>query len=258
MCLIFFSYNQHTDYRLILAANRDEYYERPTQALDFWDDTPHILAGRDLRGNGTWMGITRTGRWAAITNFRDPASLKADAPSRGMLVSNFLIGEASPEAYLEHISSIGHRYNGFNLLVGDASTLCYYSNRGNGIQKMNPGLYGLSNHLIDTPWPKVKKGKADLEIPLARKEIDFKDIFQILENKDHPPDETLPDTGVGLTWERILSPLFVTSDIYGTRSSSVLLMEKTGKISFWERTFIPNHHGDADAGETRKFSFVVV
>ncbi len=258
MCLIFFSYNLRTDYRLILAANRDEYYERPTQPLDFWDDVPHILAGRDLRGKGTWMGITRTGRWAAITNFRDPASLKNDAPSRGLLVSDFLIGKASPKAYLEHIKSIGHRYNGFNLLVGDASAICYYSNRGKGVQRMNPGLYGLSNHLIDTPWPKVKKGKADIEIPFAKKEIHSEDIFKVLGNKDHPPDDTLPDTGMGLTWERILSPLFVTSDIYGTRSSSVLLMEKTGKITFWERTFIPNTHGGADAGETRKFSFVPV
>jgi len=253
MCLIFFSYNMHETCRLVLAANRDEFYDRPSIPLDFWKDMPYILGGRDLRGNGTWMGITRTGRMAAITNFRDPASIKTDAPSRGLLVSNFLAGSESPECYLEPLRIIGDRYNGFNLLVGDISGLFCYSNRGDGIQKISPGLYGLSNHLLNTPWPKVKKGRAELKPVLAKKEIDVEAVFQVLGNREYPPDSELPDTGVGLAWERMLSPLFVASEIYGTRSSSIILMEKTGKTTFIERTFVPKDQGIEH--ETRKFVF---
>ncbi len=267
MCLIFFSYNLHERYRLVLAANRDEFYERPTKPLDFWEESPHILGGRDMKGMGTWMGITRGGRLAAITNFRDLASLKTDAPSRGLLVSNFLAGKATPETCLEHISHIGHRYNGFNLLIGDGSGLFYYSNRGNCVQKLSPGLYGLCNHLLDTPWPKVEKGKAEFEILLEKNEMKhsscsgpddefYENIFKLLGNRNCPPDDTLPDTGVGPAWERILSPLFVFSDTYGTRSSSIVLIERTGKMIFLERTFVPKS-GDVFEQETRKFELKV-
>ena len=245
----------HPLYRLILAANRDEYYDRHTAPLAFWGDVPQILAGRDLRHNGTWLGITRSGRIAAITNFRDPVLQIADAPSRGFLVSDFLASKESPKSYLEHVKQIGHRYNGFNLFVGDKSELFYYSNRGNSIHRTKPGLYGVSNHLLDTPWPKVAKGKFNLKELLDKKEkINPEDIFNILKDGSFPPNNMLPDTGVGLGWERILSPLFITSRFYGTRSSSIVLMERSGRIKFWERTFISDGVVSREE-KTRKFSF---
>ena len=250
MCLIFLGYDVHPAYRLIVAANRDEYYDRPTKPLDFWEDVPEILAGRDMIGMGTWMGITRSGRFAAITNYRDPLSQKSDAPSRGLLVSRFLSENMSPKRYLESVRMSGHEYNGFNLLIGDRSALWYYSNKGNDILQITPGIYGLSNHLLDTPWHKVEKGKAALKTVFAEAEIDIAAIFHILGDREYPPDDKLPDTGVGITWERILSPIFVASDSYGTRSSSVLLIKKTGEIFFEERSFIPEK-------QTRTFSLTI-
>ncbi|OEU65721.1 MAG: hypothetical protein BBJ57_10125 [Desulfobacterales bacterium PC51MH44] len=255
MCLILLSYDMHPVYRMVFAANRDEYYDRPTGPLTFRDDAPDILAGRDLKHNGTWLGVTRTGRFAAITNFREPAFQISNAPSRGLLVRDFLAAKDSPKSYLEYVKSIGHKHNGFNLLVGDRSELFYYSNRGNNIQRLKPGLYGLSNHLLDTPWPKITKGKSDLEkLLVSNEKIELEDIFSILKDKSYPPDNMLPDTGVGLGWERILSPLFITSKFYGTRSSSIVLMERNGKITFVERTFIPDGEVLREP-KTRKFSF---
>jgi uncharacterized protein with NRDE domain len=257
VCLILFSYNQHPDYQLILAANRDEYYDRPTRALSFWEDEPNVLAGRDIKSNGTWLGMSRTGRFGAITNYRDPATQRLDAPSRGVLVSNFLSGSEAAHAYLETVESVGHHYNGFNLLIGDSSGLWHYSNRGDSVQKLNPGLFGLSNRLLDTPWPKVKKGKAELlKVVKEKNAIRFEDLFAILANKSRPPDKDLPQTGVDLEWERLLSPIFITSDVYGTRSSSIILLEKTGKVTFVEQTF---DMGDTNPmkQQTRKFSFTI-
>jgi len=244
MCLILFFYDTHPDYRLILAANRDEFYDRPTSPLAFWEDAPAVVAGRDLRGNGTWLGITKNGRIAAITNFREPALFNPNAPSRGLLLSDYLTGTKTPKTYLKHIKTIGHRYNGFNLLLGDSNGLYYYSNKTEIIKELKRGLYGLSNHLLDTPWPKVEKGKAFFKNVLSKeKRINTEDIFSILADMTVPPDDLLPDTGIGLKWEQILSPLFITSDTYGTRMSSVVLIDKSHKLAFSERSFIPEESG---------------
>jgi len=241
----------------VLAANRDEYYERLTEPLAFWNDRPNILAGRDLKGKGAWLGVTRSGRIAAITNYREPFSGLENAPSRGLLVSDFLAGTETPENYLNHIKTIGNSYNGFNLIVGDGSGLYYYSNKGNGIQKLKPGLFGLCNHLLDTPWPKIEKGKAALAALLdGRQTIGVEDVFNILYDRSYPPDEMLPDTGVGIEWERVLSALFITSPFYGTRSSSVILLERTGRLTFAERTFEPVS-GEPSENKTRIFSFMI-
>jgi uncharacterized protein with NRDE domain len=258
MCLIIFSYDMHPRYRLIFAANRDEYYNRPTAPLCFWDDAPGILAGRDLKRNGTWLGVTRSGRIAAITNFREPGDQIEDAPSRGHLVSNFLVSKESPNTYVEHVKSMGDRYNGFNLFIGDRAELFYYSNRNNHVEKLKPGIYGVSNRFLDTPWPKVAKGKADLiKIIDNTDKIDHEDLFGILKDSAYPPDSELPDTGVGLDWERILSPLFITSEFYGTRSSSVVLMDRSDKVTFLERTFISDG-GVLREEKTRKYSFDII
>ncbi len=255
MCLILLSYDTHPLYRMVLAANRDEYYRRPTAPAAFLDNAPDILGGLDLKHNGMWLGITRTGRLAAITNYRDPGLDMSNAPSRGFLVKEFLFGKESPQNYLQHIKSVGDQYNGFNLLVGDRTELFYYSNRGNRIQKIKPGTYGLSNHLLDTPWPKIAKGKDTLKRLLENnKKVNPENIFAMLRDGVFPPDDLLPDTGVDLEWERTLSPLFITSEIYGTRSSSIVLIERNGEITFMERTFIPDG-GVSKAEKTRKFSF---
>ena len=257
MCLILFSYQMHPFYQLVFAANRDEFYNRPTAPLSFQDEARQILSGRDLKHNGTWLGLTKTGRLAAITNFRDPSSIIENAPSRGHLVSDFLISEESSKAYLEMIKAKRKQYNGFNIIVGDRTGLFYYSNRENIIQEIRPGLYGLSNKLLDTPWPKIEKGKAYLKkIVDAEEKINPEDLFSILKDHTYPQPHLLPNTGVGRCWEKVLSPLFISSKYYGTRSSSIILMEKTGKITFLERTFVT---GDAapKAESTREFSFVV-
>lgn len=239
MCLILFAYKKHPHYPLVFAANRDELYERPSEAAHFWDDKPDILAGRDLKDGGTWLGITKKGRIAALTNYRDPASIKKGVPSRGWLVRNFLFGKEKPLSYLRNITSTAHEYNGFSLICGDLSGLYYYSNRGSEKpSKLSAGLYGLSNHLLDSPWPKVDRGKEALHSYLGQTENpDPEDIFRILMDQAKPPDESLPDTGVGLLWERILSSMFIASPEYGTRSSTVILIDKSHHVTFIEKVF---------------------
>jgi uncharacterized protein with NRDE domain len=240
MCLILFAYQHHPRYRLILAANRDEFYARPTAPLGFWSDHPQVLAGRDLEQQGTWLGVTRGGRLAAITNYRDPHAIKPSAPSRGHLVSDFLKGSMPPADYLKFISASAERYNGFNLLVGNPDELFYFSNHGGGILRLEPGLYGLSNSLLDTPWPKVAQGKqAIAALAGGDSELSLEKLFGLLQNQTPAPDEALPATGVDLEWERALSPTFITSPAYGTRSSSVLLIDTAGAVRFSERTWLP-------------------
>lgn len=247
MCLILFAYRVHPRYELVLAANRDEFYARPTAPLGFWDDVPDLLAGRDLKEGGTWLGITRRGRFAAITNYRDPSRFRPDAPSRGTLVSDYLSGTESAQEYLARIASRGADYNGFNLLLGGISGLFYYSNQGGGSPRaLTPGLYGLSNHLLNTPWPKVDRGRQGLAALLEDgAELTPEALLALLTDRARPADADLPNTGVTLEWERVLSPLFIESPDYGTRSSTALLVEKGGIVQVAEKTW-------AD-GKTREF-----
>jgi len=251
MCLILFSYRSHPTYPLIIAANRDEFYERPTAPASFWEETPNMLAGRDLRDGGTWLGITKTGRIAAITNYRDPRTLKGNAPSRGGLVSGFLRSGESPEEYIRRMRPDADRYNGFNLLLGDGSGLFHFSNTTGDFQEISPGVHGISNRLLDTPWPKVRRGKKLLEGVLARQDPSFDEIFQILADTARPDDRDLPDTGVELDWERVLSSIFIQSDVYGTRSSTVILINTGGNVKFIERSFSSGTGGH----ETTQFTF---
>lgn len=252
MCLILFSYDLHRDYRLVFAANRDEYYSRPTRSIGPWEDAPEIIAGRDMQAGGTWLGISRNGRLAAITNYRDPSEVLADPVSRGSLAADFLRGGPTAESYVHRLHSpeVRHRYNGFNLLVGDGSGLWYFSNRGGQPQRLVPGLYGLSNHLLDTPWPKVETGKRRLKALLETPGvIDPEAVFTMLFDHTRPPDAQLPDTGVALARERTLSPLFISSPGYGTRSSSLLLVGRSGEVDFLERSY--------DDARTRRYAFTI-
>ncbi|BCR06875.1 hypothetical protein DESUT3_39440 [Desulfuromonas versatilis] len=240
MCLILFALNGHPDYPLVLAANRDEFYRRATAPAGFWEERPDLLAGRDLVEGGTWLGISRTGRLAAVTNYRDPAEWGEKRRSRGLLTSEFLLGSQSPRAYLEKVAAEADRYKGFNLLAGDGADLWYYSNRQGQLRKLEAGCYGLSNHLLDTPWPKVASGKAALERVLeAAAPARVEPLQKVLSDRSLPPDHQLPDTGVGLDWERVLASRFIVSPDYGTRSSTVLLLARDRTLTFAESTFGP-------------------
>lgn len=240
MCLILFAYQVHPNYPLIMAANRDEFYERPTAPAAFWEEEPLVLAGRDLEKGGTWMGVTRTGRFAAITNYRAPGQNRADMKSRGFLVSDYLTGTQDPNAYLQAVQQEREAYNGFNLLVGDTKSLYYYSPILDEIKKVPPGIHGLSNAVLDTPWPKVRKGSERLEQALSHKTIEETNLLSILSDSEEAPEEELPETGVGKEWEKLLSSLFIESDKYGTRSSTILTIHHDQNVMFTEKFLLPN------------------
>ena len=238
MCLILVAWRTHPDYPLVVAANRDEFFARPTAAAAFWTDAPQVLAGRDLEAGGTWMGVTRSGRFAALTNFRDPAQNRSDAPSRGRLVADFLGGDEAPGDYLSRTEEYGRRCNGYNLLVGDGTSLWWGSNVAGESRLLAPGVYGVSNHLLDTPWPKVGAGKTALKQALDGLPDD-RALFSLLQDDGVHPDAELPQTGVPLEWERLLSSAFVKSPGYGTRSSTVLCVDRNGWAGFDEQTWLP-------------------
>ena len=252
MCLILLAWQAHPDYPLVVAANRDEFFSRRTAAADFWDDAPIVLAGRDLAAGGTWLGITRTGRFAALTNFRDPSRNKAGAPSRGELVRRFLTGRQNAQNYLAELEAEADRYNGFNLIFGDMNGLWCFSNCGEGERQLTPGIYGLSNHLLDTPWPKVALGKSALSAALQALPEEAP-LFALLRDDRMAPDEALPRTGVSLDWERLLSAAFVRSPEYGTRSATVLLADRSDRVRFIEQTYLVG----ARPGERPEFAFPV-
>jgi uncharacterized protein with NRDE domain len=243
MCLILFAHRASPRYRLIVAANRDEWFYRPTAPAEFWPDAPDILAGRDLEQRGTWLGITRTGRFAALTNFRDPGSYRVDAPSRGALVSGFLQSTLGPAAYLDALRPDAPGFNPFSLLVGDGASLWYFSNREGLIRELRPGVYGLSNDLLDVPWPKVRRGKERLAQALNGC-VNADALLASLDDRRAVSDDELPATGVTLEWERKLSPMHILADGYGTRSATVLLVGADGEVTFVERSF------DANGSET--------
>lgn len=236
MCLINFQYRQHPKYKLVVAANRDEFYGRPAQEAHFWSDQPDILAGRDLSQMGTWLGVTKSGRFAALTNFRDPSLPETGKISRGALVKDYLAADSDPETFLKSLEP--DAYTGFNVLLGDGEKLFYYNNLEQEIVEVSPGTHGLSNHFLNTPWPKVLKGKSRMESYLeSRVNVDPDDLFEILRDAEQAADPHLPVTGVGLEFERMLSPIFIKTPDYGTRSATVLLVDYEDNITFAERVY---------------------
>ncbi len=250
MCLIFLAWQVHPDYPLVVAANRDEFFARPTEAAGFWSEAPDVLAGRDLEGGGSWMGVTRHGRFAALTNFRDPARIRNGAPSRGALVTGFLTDRREAVDYLRQIAVMARECNGYNLLLGDGRNLWWNSNVSGESRQLAPGIYGVSNHLLDTPWPKVGAGKTALTRALDDLP-DNRGLFALLRDESIHPDEHLPETGVPLAWERLLSAAFVRSPAYGTRSSTALVMQRDGATVFDEQTWLPG----AVRGPRRRYRF---
>ena len=238
MCLINFQFQEHPNYKLIIAANRDEFYKRPTAPVHFWEDEPTILAGRDLLQMGTWLGITKQGRFGALTNYRDPAHMTNDKTSRGEIISNYLIGDISAEDYLTSLNMKKEDYNGFNLIIGSPDQMFYYNNIEGQIIKISTGTHGLSNHFLNTPWPKVTSGKKMLHDYLVKQElIQPNELFDILSDAKIAEDLHLPKTGIDIKLERQLSPIFIKTAEYGTRCSTVLLVDKENNVTFIERTY---------------------
>ncbi len=249
MCLVLVAIESHPDYALVVAANRDEFYERPTAPARFWPDAPNILAGRDLQAGGTWLGMDRQGRFAAVTNYRQGQREPPAPRSRGRLVSEFLTSRMRPGEYVQRATREADLYNGFNLLVGVPGELHYFSNREGRARRLAPGVYGLSNHLLDTAWPKVASSKRAFETLLASRGPELiTGLLSLLGDRTRPPDHTLPRTGIDSEWERLLSSAFIESDRYGTRSSTVVLVSRAGLVEFVERGFGPR---GAAGGEVR-------
>jgi len=236
MCLILFAWRQHADYPLIVIANRDEYYARPSRDAHWWDDAD-IFAGRDLEAGGTWLGVNRRGRFAAVTNVREPGGTKAGKRSRGELTRAYLAGEDGAEAYLRALHGRDQEYAGFNLLLGDGGSLWFYSNREREARRIEAGVYGISNGRFDEPWPKLKSGREELAAQLGG-DIDHRLLMEILTDHRVALDHELPNTGVTLDIERLLSSRFIRSPGYGTRACSVVTIARGGRVEFSEQNFV--------------------
>lgn len=249
MCLLVFAWHAHAGLPLILAGNRDEAHARPSRAAGFWEDAPQVLAGRDLTAGGTWLGVTTGGRFAVVTNYRDDAHPVSGPRTRGMLVSDFLRGAATPEQYTRQVQAQGSEFAGFSLLAGDRDALWYVSNRGADARAVAPGVHGLSNHLLDTPWPKVLRSIERMELLLEHEHLTTDALLRLLADRTPAADAALPDTGIGMARERALSAPFVLNARYGTRCSSLLLLGDDDHIRFTERCFTPA----GEISETRHF-----
>jgi uncharacterized protein with NRDE domain len=252
MCLIVFAWRVIPGLPLVACANRDEFYDRPATPAGPWPDAPHIVAGRDLRGGGSWMGVTKTGpngpKFAALTNIRSPDDRRTDAPTRGALVADFLKGDLDAPAYLDRIAPDAREYNGFNLILGDAAGIYWFSNRAgadprNG-RALEPGIYGVSNGLLDAPWPKVVRTKATFASLLLQGAPE-EAYFEMLADTTRAPDMRLPDTGVPLDLERELSAVCIEIPGYGTRTSTVVKVYADAEPELHERVLKPGDHATA-------------
>jgi len=259
MCLILTSWQSHPQYPLVVLANRDEFYERPTDPMHWWDEHPHILAGRDRAdvngSSGTWMGFTKTGKFAALTNVRAPSEKNPESRTRGEIAAEFLKGRQSPEEFMNDSEKKFQRYNGFNFLSADLSSekpaLHWLSNRvlmGDKLrprkvmnpQRLNPGIYGLSNAMLDTPWPKVQHRVGAFAQMLAMDTGDFKkseQYIRIMQDMTQAPDDYLPQTGVSYEWEKVLSSTFIKTEYYGTRSITLIRVNHNGQFEVVEKCF---------------------
>ncbi|MEE4999765.1 NRDE family protein [Pseudomonas alliivorans] len=236
MCLIVFAWRPSLAQPLIVAANRDEFYARPTRPLSQWEDAPNIYAGRDLEAGGTWMGISAQGRFAAVTNIRDPGQTPG-LRSRGELVARFLASEQSPEDYMAKMAARASEYTGFNLLAGNAEQLYYLNSTDPTPRLLSEGVYGLSNAGLNTPWPKLLKARAALTAQLDDPRPER--LLELLKDPQPAADAELPETGVGLATEKLLSSVFIASPNYGTRASTVLIVNADGTRQMIEHSFGP-------------------
>jgi len=251
MCLIVFACKAHPDYRLILAANRDEFHARPAEAMQWWPDRPEMLAGRDLQAGGTWLGIGKSGRLAAVTNYREEPATNHRGRSRGELVTGFVRGQEPPLSWCKNLRSGDFR--GFSLLMSDADEMAYVSNRGDDARRLEPGIYGLSNASLDTPWTKVLRSKETLHALIRRGPVEAEQLFRLLGDREPAASDDYAGTGLSPEMARAISAPFIATREYGTRCSTVLLIAKSGRVEIHERRF--DSAGRA-AGESH-FEFAV-
>lgn len=235
MCLALVALHAHPRFPLVIAANRDEFHAREAAPAQWWPEG--ILAGRDRVGGGTWFGVTRRGRWALVTNFREGVARDPAAPSRGELVTQALRETASPLIHAASVAVDGGRYHGFNLLLGDGAMAAYVSNRSSGALALGAGIHGLSNHLLETAWPKVVRSKARLQAMLSGGSELIAEAFELLADRERAPAAALPSTGVSPQWERLLSSAFIVDPEYGTRCSTLLTIDVDAVARFVERSF---------------------
>jgi len=252
MCLAVFSYKSDPNYPLIYASNRDEFYERPTQPATFWYDNPKLLAGRDLKAGGTWMGLTKDYRFAALTNYRDPKNILSDAPSRGDIVTDFLNSKKHAREFMVELKSGAGRFNGFNLIAGSIDELWYFNNQDFSIQKLEPGIYTLSNALLNTPWPKTEKAENLFRTVLQKGDANEQELFELLRDAERFPLHKLPSTGLSPEMEKIVSSIFITSENYGTRCSTIIKANPDDTTLFIEKTYDP---ATSDVKNTARFRF---
>jgi len=248
MCLLVLAWQAHPRYRLVVAANRDEFHERPAAPLARWAPPDEILAGRDLRAGGTWLGLDPARRFGVITNFRDLQPPKPGAPSRGELIPQYLRGGASPQQFLSSLAARAADYSGFNLLLADGDSLWYGCNRARPFARaLRPGVHGLSNEFLDTPWPKLLRVRAGFERWLGEPRGTGAGLFELLGDRTRVTDDAqLPATGVPREWERVLSAPFVLNAEYGTRAATVVLLGYDGSLCVAERRFDPRGQQSAE------------
>jgi len=252
MCLIVFAFNFHSEYTVIFAGNRDEFYAREAQKAHFWDTEPSILAGKDLRAGGTWLGVSEKGEFGAITNFRDLDNPLEGDRSRGEIIPGFLTRKKSHKEKLSQLIRESKHYAGFNLLAGSSEQLYYVSNVSGEMHTVSPGIHGISNAFLDTPWPKVEKAKSEFKKAISPNRINRDRIFRFLKNSDTYPEESLPSTGLSPETEKAVSPIFIKTEGYGTRCSTLLTIDKSGKVHFTEKTYPA---GDTSSEEIAEFTF---
>lgn len=241
MCLVLIGYRTHPRYPLVLAANRDEFHARPAEALHWWSDGVRMLAGRDLQAGGSWLGLDAAGRMALVTNYRDPSLPRPEGTSRGSLVGEFLGSAQSATGFAQATAARARQFSGFNLLAMDRKGLAYVTSHPEPEARMlAPGIYGLSNRELDTPWPKLLRARASFERELAGDHPEPAALMGLLSDRSITADAKLPDTGIGLEWERLLSSAFIVSDSYGTRCSTVVLVNSEGIASIEERSHAPD------------------
>jgi uncharacterized protein with NRDE domain len=239
MCLINFAYQYHPKYKFILVGNRDEFYNRPTKQLHWWEEYPDILAGRDMKDGGTWMGMSRDGKIAALTNYRDLKNIKQNAPSRGIILKKYLSGEIPLEEFHIFLKTQGRFYNGFNLLYGTAEEFYYYANTEERWQMIHPGIYSISNAFLDTPWEKVKKSKRLFSDLIQPGYVSSENLIQMMHNTDIANDNTLPSTGVSPELEKKLSAMFIEMENYGSRLTTYISINNHGHVVYYEKSYVP-------------------
>jgi uncharacterized protein with NRDE domain len=254
MCLVLVSYKVASEFPLIIAANRDERYSRSTRHADFWKNETGVLAGQDLEHGGTWLGLNKKGQFAAVTNLREGVNTKNRKTSRGLIVSDYLQGNLPAPRYLEYCQAKLTDFDSFNLLLGDISALFFFNSQEKVHRKLSPGTYGVSNGDFDNDWPKIIRAKKALvELIESDQSSDHEAMLAIMCDTYLPKDDFLPDTGIGIEWERRLAPIFIKADEYGTRCSTVLSIDKNNKVSFSERSY--DSHGHIDL--TKHFEFTI-